>query len=508
MEINEILKHFPKGLGKDIERYAIDDVLRHSRYLFTHREGKHQYAYCTHCGVTSRKTHFRTGNKEKCPQCDSECVVRASGVSRKYLYDFRYFVFYEKSTYDPGAIIARGISVERDYRGDYRKVKTKYEVRAYYLFRPGQAYMLQYDGWQRKIVTCKTVFTLHFNNTYSRESIEEAVAGTPFQYSTWEKYAHEDMIRFFSLFAKYPCIEYLTKMGFGGLVKTKLLGQNTYGTIYWRGKSPMKVLRLTKHDLREIKRIGINVDTRFLRILQQSRRDGSNFTMGEALQFDKIHGDPFYDLQTVLKLTNLRRSWAYALKQLPTTDSHKKKVFHSEASVFRYWKDYLGECVTLGLDLTNERILFPKNLYRAHQNTTRQIKHREDELLTQKIVARVKQLQKYCYENMGLIIRPAADQKELIAEGKALEHCVGGYAKAYAEGRSIIMLIRSTEAPDKPFFTMELYKNTATGGMGITQCRGRRNCAPDDAVQKFVDAFTKARLQPEKEVRGRGTVPA
>ncbi|MDR7867786.1 MAG: PcfJ domain-containing protein [Sporomusaceae bacterium] len=532
MEINEILEHFPDDRSDEIKQYATDSVFRWSRYLFTRREGKRQYAYCTHCRKETANTKLRHNSQAKCPHCGSTCIVKAAGIGRKRLLDEGYFVYYEKSTYDPEAIIARGIYAVRDYRGDYRQVKTIYLTKAFYLFRPGQAHMLchkhgyyvTWDGRPRmekgSLSQCKSVYSLFTPITangwggsndvvisYSRNSIAAAVAGTQFRFSTWEQYDHGDMVKFFALYAKYPCVEYLTKMGFSHLVETKLEGGNTFGCINWRGKTVMKVLRLSKKDLRELKAADIHVDPSFLRYLQVSRKDGSNLSFTEIKQVDNAIGWCYSDLQKILKQTTLRRAWTYISKQFPLLRPDKKQAFYSEQAVLHSWRDYLADCVKLDLELTNERTLFPRNLYRAHQNTIKQVQHQADELLAQKLVAKVAELQKYCFEKSGLFIRPAADQKELIAEGKSLEHCVGGYARAYAEGRSIILLIRNKKQPDKPFFTMEIHKGY-NGKMMITQCRGLRNCDPDARVKKFVDAFTAARMQPENEVRVRVTVPA
>ncbi len=53
------------------------------------------------------------------------------------------------------------------------------------------------------------------------------------------------------------------------------------------------------------------------------------------------------------------------------------------------------------------------------------------------------------------MIRPCADENELIAEGKALHHCVANYAQDHAEGKTAIFFIRKTSAPDEPFYTLE-----------------------------------------------------
>lgn len=117
-------------------------------------------------------------------------------------------------------------------------------------------------------------------------------------------------------------------------------------------------------------------------------------------------------------------------------------------------------------------------------------------------MARVKALEKYSYENksLGILIRPAASTKELIEEGKALCHCVGGYASRYASGATNILVIRKINEPDKPYFTLELNRGA------IVQVRGKHNCAPTGEVKKFIKAFELAKLN--KKGKDKKSIPA
>ena len=56
----------------------------------------------------------------------------------------------------------------------------------------------------------------------------------------------------------------------------------------------------------------------------------------------------------------------------------------------------------------------------------------------------------YGMEKDGYFIRAPHDCAEIIDEGKALEHCVGGYAARHAKGETTILFMRSAAWPDKP----------------------------------------------------------
>lgn len=115
-----------------------------------------------------------------------------------------------------------------------------------------------------------------------------------------------------------------------------------------------------------------------------------------------------------------------------------------------------------------------------------------DETLNIKIAERLKVLKKFRFEDSGFILRPAVSSIELFDEGKALEHCVGGYAKNYAEGRTYLFVLRRASEPDIPFYTMEI------SGQEIRHVRGKKNCSPDEDVKAFIETFKAAKLSKKR----------
>ncbi|MBC2721820.1 PcfJ domain-containing protein [Desulfosporosinus sp.] len=512
----EYMDHFPEGLSPDILRYATDDVFRHSRYIFTRRQGKQQYGYCTHCKQEFKTNGYSHNSTKTCPECNSACTVKASGLRRKKLIDEAYFVYYEKSPKDPGIIIARGIYAVRDYSDNYHFVQTICVERTRYIFTMGKSLMFERYGYYSKAKTMqhgtfdlrKSVHSIYsqYNadnmrfiaTKYSQESIREAVKDTPFGWSGWESYHHQDMVKFFDLYSKYPSIEYLTKLGFEDIVKAKLAGEMTYSTINWRGKTLFKVLRLSKKEFNEIKASKVSLDPLFLKIMQLSRKDGSNLSPTEI---GALRKQPFHlnDLLITLKHTSLRKSFNYLTGQLEKNSKHFANFYNALTT----WRDYIADCITLEMNLKDEMVLFPRNLYTAHQNTIKQIKLNEDKALNVKIKLRTNYLKTYYFEHLGLFIRAAESTGELINEGSALHHCVGGYAARYAKGETDILFIRKVSEPDKPYFTVEIKSKT------IWQVRGRNNCSypPGGDVDQFIKAFTNKKLTPKKE-KARVLVPA
>jgi hypothetical protein len=358
---------------------------------------------------------------------------------------------------------------------------------AYYSYQDKKIIIGDYDQ-------AKSIYSLwnnehigHINSTYSRESIEAAVAGTPFQYSTWQSYDYQDMTEFFGLYSKYPCIEYLTKLGMGNLVTGKLRGEPTYGVIHWRGKDLFQVLKISKQELHEIKRLKKRVTFYFLKIVQTSKKEKWGLTLLEIQDFEKSFQECYFDdLLNLASFSSMKDVLNYINRQLSISEGTK---YSYKSSVVMDWRDYIRECIELGKNLKRHSILFPKNLRQAHKKTKELLDIRADAITDRKIIDKAKILKKQFYfEFKGLFIRPAADFDELILEGKELQHCAADYAKRYGKGETNIFFIRRLNEPEKPFYTVELMNNL------VRQVRGFDNCDPDDTVKEFMEAFKKEKL--------------
>lgn len=505
MNKDEYLKHFSLDISHEIDEYAVNEIFKHSRYIFTRRKNKKQYGYCTHCNQEFETDGLRHNESDLCPLCHSHCKIKASGLGRSRLMDDAYFVYYDKSLIDPNAIIARGIYASRDYRNNYKNVKTQFAVKALYLFRPGDSIFMERYGYNSNgevnYVKQNSVYSLFSHYTgckricCSYESIKKAIKDTPFQYSTWESYVDGDMVKFFSLYARYPCVEYFTKLGFESLVRSKLYGYSTFSAINWRGKSLLSVLKISKKELRELKAANIQVSTLLLRLYQQSLQDGSRLSFDEIKDIQHSYGPYFNDLRQILKYTTLRHANSYLHKQFEQQPK-VRRILHSLSQVLITWRDYIADCKSLLMNLEDSRILFPKDILKAHQETSKRVKSEANKLMDRLIENRLPSLNFYCFEYEGLLIRPAVSTGELIAEGKALNICVGtysnGYMTKYSKGQTNLLLIRKMSEPDKPFYTMELCKDS------IIQVQGKGHCQPDKAVAEFIKKFTEAKLTKRK----------
>jgi hypothetical protein len=495
----EFFSHFPEDVSEEIQNHIREGVLKDSRYLFTHREGRKQYAYCTHCKREHESKGLKHGESSQCPLCKSLVWVKASGRGRKTLIDEAYLLWYEKSVTNKQAIIARGFYLIRDYTKDYRETETVIKPIALYVFEPGVGGKMKRcnywgcykDTWHGcKTVHSEATSSMKYKNCYFyKHNIKKAVKGTPFEYCTWELYDHKDMVEFFDIAAKYKCIEFLSKVGLGCFVNTKLEGGSTYGAINWRGDTPEKVLRLTKSEIKEMRKTGA-IGMRALRHYQILKREGPRLTWIEAREMSDLIDD--YNAGELRKFTRYASIQTIKLYFAKQMRREGKYSYRSGGEVLSTWRDYIRDCIELGMDLSQDHVLFPNNLHAAHQKTIKKVKIKADETLNHKTKSRLKELDRFKFENNGLILRPAVSSIELFEEGKTLHHCVGGYAKRYADGDIDLFVLRKASDPNTPFYTVEVI------GQNITQVRGKKNCNPTEEVKTFMEAFKKERVSKKR----------
>lgn len=523
----DFLSHFPQHISQELTDYVNNTALLSSRYLFTRRAAGVQFAYCTHCQKEQMTDgHYKHNHEYWCKHCKSFCIAKASGRGRKKLINEAYVVWYDKSLINPNAITARGLHVKRDYSGDYKKVKTMFSVQTEYLFesgspkgigktRFGSAQMASCGRFRKKVHSERNRMMVRLPLYLLESNIATAVDGTIFQYSEWQRYFKRseftqdfwhgfniytrragepltDLTEFFDLSARYPCVEYLTKMGLKSVVESRLENERMHNLIYWRGLTLEKVLRMSKNEIKELRNASFEITTLSLESYNFHKKAGIPLSIEQAHLVRDLTFEP--SVNDIKKIAApLERIVMYVIKQLgrPGANKHYKKA----SNVVSDWRDYLGECVKLGMDPKEEQVLYPNDLHRAHLNTTRKVKLKEDATLNIKIAERLKDLEKYIFEQGDFIIRPAVSSIELFEEGKALRHCVGGYADRYAKGDTIIFFIRRSNEPEKPFYTLE-FRNGI-----IAQCQGFKRCAPTTEVQAFINLFTAKKLLTKKRTR-------
>lgn len=109
--------------------------------------------------------------------------------------------------------------------------------------------------------------------------------------------------------------------------------------------------------------------------------------------------------------------------------------------------------------------------------------------------------ERYCFRAAGLVLRPFDTLSEVILEGRALNICIGSYARSYAQGGTVLCCLRREEEPDAPWRAVEF--SPATGK--LVQDRGERNDARGipPGVKKQLKLFWAAWSREQEQKKGR-----
>lgn len=198
------------------------------------------------------------------------------------------------------------------------------------------------------------------------------------------------------------------------------------------------------------------------------------------------------------------RSWFFVQRDvtLPAGISSERayQYVHEDGKKNNLWnyQNYLRDCARLGLDFTDTKVAFPKNLKRREkivremvEEIERRQKVEEQKKMDTAVATMAQKLVRLeaCKGPFKVVI-PKCEQ-DFRDEGKKLNHCIGYgcYVSGFANGEMVIAFIRKPKAVKVPFVTLEFSPSTGK----VTQCYGKKNSKPEKRVLDFVHgAFTKA----------------
>ena len=449
---------------------------------------------CYACGQTvrARGQRFRQNERVRCPNCGQEviCVLEGSSTFRA---DFVENVVAVQKGADGETVFFRQWLLRRDPSAHWERIEVFLKETARYAVRGRKTAKWQRESKGNYYMNCERYdmeeWTRWSNNRiydggyyFCPAGAAEVLKGTAMQYADWEGYLADNTshwknpVHFLEYHAKYPVMEFLWKKGYKNIVYERVggMGRETRDAIRWQRDSLKECFKFPPRFLR-IKEPGDWTldDIARLNALWQMR--GEKLKEEEIRMFLEMRIDT-KDVLSALPYASVGRILGYIKKQTEKrlaafVKQHDWQKPPDEAYVAHEYRDYLRECGQLGLDLHNREVLFPKDLKAAHERTMAQVSFEKNKTDQEKFQKAVDRLEKYAWQKDGLLIRPARTQEELREEGIALHHCVGGYIRQMADGETAIFFVRKLDAPDTPYFTLELQKKR------VIQCRTAHNAS-------------------------------
>lgn len=485
----------PKDLADHITKIVAD----HTYLIFDHKADR---CRCTRCGAESKISEMYDGEtlkhnvKHYCYDCCKDAIVKESRYGRKNITEYGRILWFRKH--------GRVTFAELDeYRIDYTDWEPKVsfwpsaqyrftkESQEYYKHTP-EGYWTP-DWWERRKDVKLPYATGGMWNYYCVPRYQKTVTHPSFlrERGSDLKYANLDMLRlgfnapdnpyaligYIYNFLKYPSIEILEKAGFEYIVGERANGCKSRA-VNWRAKDLRKILDLKPKEIKEFRELG-----RYARLYELEKYKDIK-KMGYKVSFDQLGLLPNYKMKEKIREIEQYVKLEKALSYLETQED--------DCGIYL---DYLRECKRLGYDMKNKKVLFPADLQAAHEETSEKVKIQAD---SKKKVAFKESTDKIygrpAYREEKLLIRAAQSPEELSKESAALHHCVRTYVDRVARGECVILFIRKTESPDKPYFTLELSPDGK-----IIQCRGDHNCAYPEDVKEFLERWKKWMKKKERK---------
>lgn len=456
------------------------------------------YEYlCTACGTRFEGEHRRySGETVLCPTCgfeqkDHECV----DVGNTKSVDLALL-----SQVDENTLLIRAGCLSRMFDTELcPQVTFKEKHRVIFEFKEGQEPDIHYlandgygenEAWRLKKNYASDKFYFHIKDvrydgdldilkyTGVREYVEQSLA-EPFVSGV----ALQDLINYIRYQAAYPVLELLCKRKMQSLLKSELRKLQSEGRTRYITLSEKKVPdamhipeRLVKHFL-----AGSVDETRLDKYQRLYKID--NNVREEDLEWIDEHAIDAAQIERIFHETEMTvyRLCEY-LEHVRTNQCFDPKPAISD------WYDYLCAAKSIEVDLSDNKAKYPSSLKREHDRAVAKQKlvldAKKDEVFSQE-TERYGKL--YGYSTDEYLLLPPRDMKDLFEEGRKLNHCVGSYSDRIIAGSTCILFIRKAEAPDKPYFTIEVNPSDNY----VVQLRGLSNRSIDRNREKSLVEFLR-----------------
>lgn len=333
-----------------------------------------------------------------------------------------------------------------------------------------QAHTGYHNSWYHGLLSNYGYMSGAYTNTvfYPNNWQSKLKNNRDIKYLTLPRIQRQDINRIYKY--RYE-IEYLQKIGNKRLAKNIMFtGKLPYGKDYY---STVDMTIINKNWLKKNKSLLKNSDKSFNEIMIELYLQKRNIKM----------------IDNIDRLVHYKQ-----LKKLPNEINLRKFINYLEEQKFSfdYYLDYIYMLQELETPLTSDLVIFPKDIRKAHDDLVSVIGKLKRELEEKEYEKRQKSLQKYEQEIDEFMFLVPKDLQEIVNEGNALHHCVGGkhYLDNHTKGNTNIIFIRQKDEVEKPYFTLE-YKN-----QHVAQVQGKynRETVPNDlqkAINKWEDKIKR-----------------
>lgn len=510
-EQKELINSFP-GLSAD-ELEQVNNLYQHYVFYKALPEGWEVSTSCCHKGkqllpflkrtmtaADSALFQFKHNDDVRCPFCGKAARLKnlkmiKTGARLREDHEVVFWHHTEDTVY------AQCYWTRKDYGTTNLTAEPLYLLSLAFAFQPGRATLFyKRDGqWGavveegaigKNIQICEPFwlggYMSGYQHNYTDINRDTVLRESWLKYSClgeWDSFPapyrkdhHALPMKYLALYCVYPhAVEMLYKNGLEPVINDFVYnGKKNAKSIKWDETDPRRAFGLNGQELKAF--MAIHPSQRKIRLVdyyKRSKKRRWNLSFPELSEIcDLLHGN-LADEKQLFALCRKHR--INPRKLLVYFDRYVSKCsrgggFYTLKSVMDYWKDYLDAAEAIELDIKNPVVLMPKNLKKAHDSATKEHNRRLDAEAEKKCEeVKLKYERLYAWSDGEYFIRPAASSREIIQEGKALHHCVGGYADRHIEGKIAILFMRRCCTPEESYVTIEMQGKT------LRQMHGYKN---------------------------------
>ena len=380
---------------------------------------------------------------------------------------------------------------------------------------------------------CDTGYLCEHGNWYERsdgwyysdylypKTVKGAIADTKYRFCGIDQLAKPCVEMRHQIFlcrwTNFPVLEKVAKAGFYAAVKEYI--KNSYYTSRILDTSKDDIfgaLKLPRAEVRRIVKLKYQNSVPVIMTMQEAYEQNVSLRDEEIMEVTNINVSLDITSRRIEKLFKaIRMTGLTAHKVVKYITSEKKHYRDSEyqtslAEALKDYDDYLDMAEYLGNDLHDRGLSMRSNLKKAHDEILEEyntqvdrIRKEKEELEKRKQKELMAVIRKQIEANYSDAMHLRSDDlmlvglwtpEDLIAEGKALHNCISTYPERVASGETMVMAVRKTKEPEKPYCAFE-YKNDR-----IIQVRADHNAAAPEDVKAFVGVFHEMFQQEKKKL--------
>ena len=494
-----------RPLPERFEKWVDEIPFRDERYIMYQYSGrKKQDGFCSHCGEYVQVEGAKHLKKGRCPNCKSIITYTAAGKTSDMTFNktviyvqpgkdgetiFRYFTAWRNIDRHGNKLLVYNTITESNR--EFYLAEKRYEWGSPWAGSPSNWCRRGYDH------VGKRGYIYPYN--IKRIMLRLVQKYPHLKYipyiQTLKNIGQIPAWRMYTSFISERQIEYLVKFKLYslciGLIRGSIpteISENLLKNLKLK-KQDIKIIQKYNMDYEEIKDIYKPVMKRepevFPQILEMSRQreNYSDSSIANIIELMK-----YMSFDTIMK---------YIDEQLPAERERNNQSYYDEGNHISHvtddWCDYIENCIDLGWNIKDTKVIRPKNLIERHDMAMELVKLKKSEIKARKIQQRF-------YENIFDLYYASKDYtvtlphniKDLKYEGDNLHHCVyTNYASEVAEGRSIIVFIRENGSFYKPLATAEIDPET----YDVIQIRGEGNRSVSKEVSAFFEQYKRKILK-------------